>query len=107
MCVCVSVSVQVYSCVGLIRKQTYNVDSINKFPDFPRFEIVSLSVCPDYGMGLKLSSMKGGGAQNGAGRESGSGGEEEMEEESTKHVVRALYAFSGSNDDEVSDGVLN
>ena len=32
--------------------------------------------------------------------DSGSGGEEEMEEDSGKHV-RALYAFNGTNEDEV------
>ena len=49
-----------------------------------------------------VAPQKGEGAQNGTG-DSGSGGDEEMEEEA-KHVVRALYAFAGSNDDEVSKG---
>ena len=49
-----------------------------------------------------MSSRKGGGAQNGTSvGDSGSGGEEEMEEEAGKHVVRALYAFNGTNEDEV------
>ena len=49
-----------------------------------------------------MSSRRGGGAQNGTSvGDSGSGGEEEMEEDSGKHVVRALYAFNGTNDDEV------
>ena len=48
-----------------------------------------------------MSSRKGGGAQNGTSvGDSGSGGEEEMEEDSGKHV-RALYAFNGTNEDEV------
>ena len=48
-----------------------------------------------------MSSRKGGGAQNGTSvGDSGSGGEEEMEEDSRKHV-RALYAFNGTNEDEV------
>ena len=56
----------------------------------------------DYGLGLKVSSRKGGGGQNGTSvGDSGSGGEEEMEEETGKQVVRALYAFSGTNEDEV------
>ena len=54
-------------------------------------------------MGLKLSCQKVvGGAQNGTSvGDSGSGGDEDMEEESVKHVVRALYAFNGTTDDEV------
>ena len=58
----------------------------------------------DLGMGLNLSYRKRGGglSQNGTSLwDSGSGGEEEMEEEKSDHVVRALYAFNGTNDDEV------
>ena len=58
----------------------------------------------DLGMGLNLSGCKGGGraSQNGTSLgDSGSGGDEEMDDGSAKHVVRALYGFSGTNDDEV------
>ena len=49
-----------------------------------------------------MSNRKGGGAQNGTSvGDSGSGGEEEMEEDVGKHVVRGLYAFNGTNEDEV------
>ena len=49
-------------------------------------------------MGLKLT--KNGTTSTG----NSSGGDEEGEEAETNgtHIVRALYAFSGTNDDEVS-----
>ena len=62
------------------------------------------NLCVDHGLGLNLSYRKRGGglSQNGTSLgDSGSGGDEEMEEERPDHVVRALYAFSGTNDDEV------
>lgn len=68
--------------------------------------VFSCAIAIDFGLGLKVSSHKGGGAQNGTSvGDSGSGGEEDMEEDGGgQHVVRALYAFNGTNEDEVCIG---
>lgn len=58
---------------------------------------------PDLGMGLKVSKSSPV-PQNGnvtSPGESSGGGEEEEEESKVKLYAKAVYAFSGTNDDEV------
>ena len=64
------------------------------------------SLLLDLGMGVIFTRCKKQLQQNGtAGSGGSSGGEEEMEngvgEGAAEHIVRAIYGFNGSNEDEV------